>query len=87
MPSREDVEAQECFVRGSHDIPDADKLNTMSFSELASELSSCKRDSPKFLVIERELKKHLAKDQAAINRPNMLWAAGIGGVFVFLAYI
>ena len=36
MQSREDAEAQEGFVRGFHDIPDAEKLNAMSFSELAS---------------------------------------------------
>ena len=74
-------EEQEGFVRGYHDIPSDNKLCQMSFVELAAELASSDKYSPKFIAIERELKKHIAKDQAAINRPNMLWAAGIGGIF------
>jgi hypothetical protein len=75
------AEEEEGFVRGFHGIPDAEKLNAMSFAELASLLSSCEKDSPKFHVVERELKKHLAKDQAEINRPNIRLGAYIGGGF------
>ena len=75
------AEEQEGFVRGFHGIPDSEKLNAMSFAELASLLSSCEKDSPKFLVVERELKKYIAKDQAAINLKNILVGAFIGGVF------
>jgi hypothetical protein len=85
--SKDDAEAQEGFVRGFHDIPDPEKLNAMSFAELSSLLSSCAKDSAKFLVVERELKKHLAKDQAKINLPNMLWAACIGGVFALAGVV
>lgn len=80
-------EEQEGFVRGFHSIPDAEKLTAMSFAEIASLLPSCEKDSPKFHVVERELKKHLAKDQAEINRPNMLLAAGIGGTFALAGVV
>ena len=85
--SKEEAEAQEGFVRGFHSIPDDGKLSAMSFSELASLLSSCEKESPKFLVVERELKKHLARDQAKINLPNMLWAACIGGAFALAGVV
>ena len=80
-------EEQDGFVRGFHDIPSDNKLCQMSFAELASLLPSCEKDSPKFLVIERELKKHLAKDQATINRPNMLYAACVGGAFALAGVV
>jgi len=78
---------EEHFSRGFHDIPDDDEITKMSFAELAADLSSCEKDSPKFMVIEREIKKHLANDQAKINLPNMLWAAGFGGVFALAGVI
>ena len=71
----------EGFVRGFHEIPDADKLSRMSFAELASELGGLDKDSPKYIVIERELKRILAKDQARINRSNVVLGAVMGGVF------
>jgi len=58
------------FLRGYHDIPDNVKLHKMSFVDLAALLASCEGGSAKFNVVERELKKHLAKDQAEINRKN-----------------
>lgn len=75
---------KEDFVRGFHGIPDDEKLNAMSFTELASELSSADPGSPKFMVIEREMKKHLAKDQAKSNRGNIVLGACIGLVGVFI---
>lgn len=69
------------FVRGFHGIPDAAELGRMTFAELASLLSSCERESPKFHVVEREMKRRLAQDQAQINRPNMVYAACVGGCF------
>lgn len=83
----DDADAQEGFVRGFHSIPDAQKLNAMSFAELTSLLSSCEKDHPKYLVVERELKKHLARDQAKINLPNMLWAACVGGAFALAGVV
>lgn len=73
--------AQDAFLRGALDIPDDAKLLQMSFVELAALLSSCESGSAKFNVVEREMKRRLTQDQAKINRPNMLWAAGIGGTF------
>ena len=79
--------AEDDFVRGYHDIPDTAELNALSFAQLASSLSSCQKDSPKFHVIEREMKKRIAQDQAKINRPNMLWAAGVGGTFALVGVV
>ncbi len=67
-----------------HEIPDDKKIQSMSFNELAIEISNCKKDAPRFFIIERELKKRLAQDQAAIYRPNMILSAciGLGGVIL-----
>lgn len=73
--------ANEAMARGYHDIPDDAKLKRMSFVELAALLSSCESGSARFSVVERELKKHLAKDQAEINRKNIILGACMGGVF------
>lgn len=75
---------EEYFVRGFHGIPDDSKLESMSFSELASELAGAEAGSPKFMVIEREMKKHLAKDQARANRNNIILGASIGLIGVIL---
>lgn len=80
-------EKQEGFVRGFHDIPSDNKLCQMSFVELAAELASSEKDSPKFIAVERELKKHIAKDQAKINLPNMLYAACVGGTFALAGVV
>jgi hypothetical protein len=56
----------------------------MSFSDLAVELSSCTKDSPKFTVVEREMKRRLAKDQAKISLPNILVGAGVAGFFAIV---
>lgn len=53
----------------------------MSFVELAALLASCEGGSAKFKVVERELKKHLAKDQAEINRKNIFLGTCLGGIF------
>jgi hypothetical protein len=78
---------EEAFTRGAHDIPEHSKLQAMSFAELASELSYSTKDSPKYMVIERELKRALAKDQARINRSNVILGALIAGVFSLLGVI
>jgi hypothetical protein len=72
--------ANEAMARGYYGIPDDAKLKQMSFVELASLLSSCESGSAKFNVVERELKKHLAKDQAEINLRNVILGACIGGI-------
>ncbi len=54
--SDDDSRAQDAFVRGFHTIPNSGKLESMSFAELASLLSTCEVGSAKYIVIERELK-------------------------------
>jgi hypothetical protein len=80
-------EEQDGFVRGYHNIPDDEKLQAMSHIQLAEILQSCERDSTKFHVIEREIKKRLAKDQAKINRSNIFLGAGIAGLFTILGAV
>ena len=75
------------FNKVRHGIPDDSKLASMSFADLAVDLSLCIKDSPKFTVIERELKKRIAQDQAKINRPNMLYAACVGGAFALTGVV
>jgi len=67
-----------------HNIPYDKQIKKMSFVELAIELAASKKDSPRFTILEREIKKHLAKDQAKINRNNIILGASIGlaGVFI-----
>ncbi|WP_340121349.1 hypothetical protein [Methylobacter svalbardensis] len=67
-----------------HGIPYDSDLKNMSFIELATELAASKKDSPRFTIFEREIKKHLAKDQAKINRGNIVLGAciGLAGVFI-----
>lgn len=76
--------AEEAFRRGYHGIPDDGKLQAMSYIQLSELLHSSEKDSTKFHVIEREMKKHLAKDQARINRSNIILGAciGLAGVFI-----
>jgi len=76
--------AKDAFLRGSLGIPDDAELQKMSFVELIALLSSCESGSATFLAVERETKKHLAKDQAKINRGNIVLGAciGLAGVFI-----
>ena len=71
----------EAFALGFHDAPDAEALGAMSFVELASEIASARLGSPKYLVLERELKRVLAKDQAKENRSNIYIGALLAGLF------
>ena len=52
---KDQAEEEEAFSRGFHGIQSAAQLRAMSFVDLASLLSSCEKDSAKFLVVEREL--------------------------------
>lgn len=78
---------EEGVLRGYYGIPDDVKLYKMSFVELAALLASCESGSAKFNVVERELKKHLAKDQAEINRKNIFLGACLGGIFGLIGVI
>lgn len=80
-------EKREILLEVLHNLPNEDELRAMSFADLASELSKCIKDSPKIQVIEREIKKRLAQDQAKINLPNMLYAACVGGAFALAGVV
>lgn len=84
MAAGHSKEDNDSLNRGFYGIPDDNNLRIMSFVELCSELSSCEKGSPKFLTIEREIKKHIARDQAKAARPNILLGAIIAGVFTIL---
>lgn len=51
------------FIEGFHDIPSADEIASMSFVRLASELSTCKPSSAKYLVLENALLRHRDTDK------------------------
>ena len=76
--------SEENFTRGFYRIPDDEKIREMSFAELASELASSEKGSPKFTVFDREIKRHFAKDQAKINQKNIIFGVIIGGVFTII---
>ena len=77
-------EEREILLEVLHNLPNDANLKAMSFADLASELSKCIKDSPKIQVIEREIKKRLAQDQAKINLPNILIGAAIAGFFTIV---
>ena len=81
MVTRAELNEDDEFVRGYHDIPSDHELNRMSFVQLASLLATCQESTPKFTVVDRELKKRLLKDQSAINLRNVIIGACIGGIF------
>lgn len=87
MTTRAELENDDEFVRGYHDLPHENDLRQMSFVQLVSLLATCKKDSPKFTVVEREIKKYLAKDQAKINRSNIFLGVCIGGIFTIVGAI
>lgn len=80
MPNSEQ-EAQHAFERASLHLPSDKEIEKLSFAGLASLLAYQKEGTAEYSVVERAIKKRLAKDQAVINLPNMLWAAGFGGLF------
>lgn len=87
MQRTPDKEEHDGFLRGYHGIPDNEKLKEMSFVELSAELASCSNGSPKFIVIEREIKKHIARDQSKAARSNILLGALIAGFFTIVGAI
>lgn len=86
---------QDAVRREIMDLPPDHVLCNKSFDDLVELIDLCpERESGRFLILDRELKKRLATDQARINFPYMLRAARlgaiIGGLFalsgVFLGY-
>jgi hypothetical protein len=81
------ITGQEAMTRGFYGIPDQDKLEAMSFAELAALLYSAKEGTPNYSVIEREIKKTISRDQAKINRSNIILGVFIGGVFTIFGTV
>lgn len=81
MADKHNTEKQDGFSRGYNDIPFDGQIRAMSYLQLSEVFHSCEKNSVKYHVVEREVKRRLAKDQAEINRPNMLLAATVGGTF------
>ncbi len=81
MADKHNTEEQDGFSRGYNDIPFDGQIRAMSYLQLSEVFHSCEKNSVKYHVVEREVKRRLAKDQAEINRPNMLLAATVGGTF------
>jgi hypothetical protein len=81
MANQYSAEEQDGFMRGFHGIPDDGQLRVMSYIELSEVFHSCEKDSTKFHVVEREVKRRLAKDQAEVNRSNILFGTVVGGIF------
>jgi hypothetical protein len=81
MADQHSTDEQDGFARGYHDIPDDGKIRAMSYIQLSEVFHSCEKDSTKFHVIEREVKRRLANDQAESNRSNVLFGACVGGIF------
>ena len=70
-----------------HNIPDKYWLASKPFDVLAAFLAESRKDSARHTVIDREIKKRLAKDSAGINRNNVIIGACAGGVFGLLGVI
>ena len=72
---------EEAIALAFHNVPDAEHLAAMSFAELAFEFSAAHPGTPRHIVIERELKRVLAKDQAKAYRSNIYIGGVMAGVF------
>ena len=83
--ARQDI--REGMARGYHDIPDDAKLQAMSYVHLSEEFQSSKKDSPRLHVLDREMKRRIAQDQAEANRPNIRLGAYMGGGFALAGVV
>ena len=81
MADKHNIEEHDGFSRGFNDIPFDGQIRAMSYLHLSEVFHSCEKNSVKYHVMEREVKRRLAQDQAEINRPNMLLSATVGGTF------
>ena len=78
---------QDGFDVAGHDIPDKYDIAAKTFDVLAAMLADSKQDSARYTVIDREIKKRLANDSAAIHLKNVIIGACAGGVFGLLGVI
>ena len=75
------------FIKGFHSIPDESALKRLSFEELSALIIEANDKSPAFMVIDREVKRRIAQDQAIINRKNVCVGAVMGGMFSLLGVV
>ena len=71
----------ENLISGYYKILNDATVSGMSFVALAEAMATTDKKSPLYLVLDREHKKILAKDQAKITRSNVIIGAIIGGAF------
>lgn len=74
----------EGFAVGGHDIPDENKVASFRFDVLVANMVESTPNSARYMVFDREVKKRLAKDSAAIYLKNVLIGACAGGAFGLL---
>ena len=74
----------EGFAVGGHDIPDENKVASFRFDVLVANMAGSIPNSARYMVFDREVKKRLAKDSAAIYLKNVLIGACAGGAFGLL---
>jgi hypothetical protein len=87
MKRTPEEEKQYWLDRSYQGIPSDEKLTTMSDLDLVVALYSCEKDSPKFRFLDREMKKRLAKDQARINKQNVIIGGLLSGIFSLLGVV
>lgn len=76
------------FARGYSDIPDDDKLRTMTYIAPCGLLASSESGSQKYFVVEAEKRRRDALKEAPtqwFHKPlGIIWLAIIGGVLTVL---
>lgn len=72
--------AEDDVLVGFHGAPDEKALRAASFIGLAHELGLSPPGSARFLVIDREIKRRIAKDAADIALRNVLIGVVAGGL-------
>ena len=61
-----------------HNIPDKHEVAAKKFDILAAMLAESGQDSPRYTVIDGEIKKRVAKNSAAIHLKNVIIGACAG---------
>src|SRR2546425_8820176 len=70
---KNELEAEEAFVRGFENIPDNDKLRAMSYVELASLSSHSEKGSASQRVIEQEMARRTNAESLKLAPSPSFW--------------
>lgn len=73
-------EEEEAFNREMADIPSDKELREMSDTSLTLLKVSSDKDSARYEIIEKEIKRRDRKEQASINLKNILYGTAIGAI-------